>query len=156
MVVSGRLQQSQVDGEERRLEKAANKVRALVPSPNRLDEYRRGYAFPPAAETTPMRPADIMLEPAVERTMLWPGHYLSGAAGRKATYDVVCKANQDLARSLDLELDLRSASAMAMERLADLGAVIETQVKLATEDEHVLAEQIARYEAGKPTNLLEI
>jgi hypothetical protein len=145
MVVSGRLQQNQVKAEAARIEKATNRVRQLVPSPNRLDEYRRGYAFPPKAEHTPMELADWMLDPAVERHVLWPAHYLHGDPGRRVTYDVVCMDTAASRKKLGMDDPIRSPSAAAIDKLAAVGGRCQTELKLASEDEHVLRRQIAAY-----------
>lgn len=155
MVRAGRLQLSKVRAELRRLEKSARKVAAVAPSPCRLEEFWAGRPFPPPAENTPMVRARRVLHES-ERPVLWPAHYLSAAG---ATFDVVVLETEIRRQAIDLkpqrgESSAESPSAQALCAAEVAGAIIETDVKLLTEDERVLKQQIDRYLAGKKTSLL--
>jgi len=150
-----RLQQSQVQAEARRLKKSAARIAALVPSPARLDEFWRGYPFPPPGAKSPMRRATKVLDES-ERPVLWPACYLSGNG---ATYDVIVYETESRRAALDLkprrgESSSESPSAEALRVAAAAGAIIDTGVAPLTEDEHVLKQQIDRYLAGKKTSLV--
>jgi hypothetical protein len=150
-----RLQPQQVQAEERRLRKSANRIAALVPSPARLEEFWRGYPFPPPGAKTPMRRAAKVLDES-ERPVLWPANYLSGAG---ATYDVIVYETECRRAALELkprrgESSSQSPSAEALRVAETTGAIIDTGINLLTEDEHVLKHQIERYLAGKKTSLV--
>jgi hypothetical protein len=91
-----------------------------------------------------------------EQQVLWPAHYLSSTG---ATFDVVVLETEIRRQAIDLkpqrgECSAESPSARAMQAAAVAGAIIETGVKLLTEDERVLKQQIERYLGGKKTSLL--
>ncbi len=151
-----RLQPAQVQAEMRRLKKSAARISTLVPSPARLEEFWRGYPFPPPGARSPMCRASRVLDES-ERPVLWPACYLSGSG---ATYDVIVYETEARRAALELkpqrgESSSQSPSAEALRVAQAAGAIIDTGVKLLTEDEQVLKQQIDRYLTGKKTSLLD-
>ncbi len=135
--------------------KSANRIAAIVPSPARLEEFWRGYAFPPPGASSPMCRAAKVLDES-ERPVLWPANYLSG---RGATYNVIIYETECRRAALELkprrgESSSQSPSAEALRVAETVGAIIDTGIDLLTEDEHVLKQQIDRYLAGKKTSLI--
>jgi hypothetical protein len=150
-----RLQRQQVQVEERRLRKSASRIATLVPSPARLEEFWRGYPFPPPGAKSPMCRAAVVLDES-ERPVLWPANYLSGTG---ATYDVIVYQTECRRAALELkphrgESSSQSPSAEALRVAETTGAILDTGINLLTEDEHVLKQQIDRYLAGKKTSLM--
>jgi hypothetical protein len=156
LVQSRQLRPEQVQAEARRLRKSAARIAAIVPSPAWLETFWHGHPFPPAGVASPMRRAAIVLDKS-ERPVLWPANYLSGNG---ATYDVIIYETECRRAALELkpsrgESSSESPSARALEAAEAAGAIIDTGVKLLTEDEQVLKQQIDRYLAGKNTTLLD-
>ncbi len=63
LVLEGKLHQTQVEAERRRILKDTDRVRRLAPSPTIVEDAQRGSAFPPASESCPMLRADVVLDP---------------------------------------------------------------------------------------------
>jgi hypothetical protein len=138
LVDAGEIDAKQLAAEARRMEAAADRIRA------------QGER------------ADRVLNPKLEANTLWPRHYLSRTArvvrskndGRRrrlapesTTYDVVCLDDYRCRQKMDLPAASPSATKLALEELERVGGRI-TQMKLATEDETALRAQIDRYIAG--------
>lgn len=156
-VKDGRLQQNQVDSEEKRLKSISDKAAPLVPTPSRLSDVWNGEEFPPkpADPANTPRTADLLLNPQGEREVLWPAYWLSERSEGRGknrrsvgtqTYDYRVyrseKTRQDVGRGSGRRTE--SPTTVALEQLEATGGVL-VQTKMATEDEEVLRQQIDRY-----------
>jgi hypothetical protein len=149
LVRSGQLQQSQVEGEERRLGKEARRVALEVATPTLLEDWQRGNAFPPRAESTPMRQAAEVVRAPDESDVLWPFYYLTSGGHLWELH--LLHAYQ---RAREIEgLHPRgpttsSPTAVALQAAADRNAEI-LEVKLDPEDGEALLEEIKSVHAGR-------
>lgn len=153
LVAQRKLDFGQVSAERRRLDKARSRIRRIVPSPARLDEWDGGHAFPPRADhpADAMRRADRVLNEQVEAEVLWPASYLQNGS----TFDLVVFETERRRAALmggDVDASRRgdgssqSPTALARRRLEESGGQL-VEMKLATEDPRVLRRQIDAYNA---------
>lgn len=140
LLSDGSLTKAAVEAEISRVGDVQRRVAKIVPSPARLDDWRRGEAFPPPGKL--MRRARRVLNP-VEEPVAWPSTYLTDGA----TYDVVIFEDERRRQRMDLGAGPTSASAAGVRALQDRGGEVVYQVKLEAEDEATLAAQVARYTA---------
>jgi hypothetical protein len=144
MVTAGELQQNQLDSAAKKLTKDSKRISRKVPSPCRLEEFWEGYPFPPAADTTPMRIATVVMIPQ-EIDVLWPANYLNSEG---VTYDVVADWIDSVERRMEM-VRSRCPSAHALQRLEEIeirsmpGTMTE---KLEPEDEESLRAEIREHE----------
>lgn len=156
LVEAGRLSQSQVLAEAKRLDKEESRLRPKAPVPEAvIDEYRRTGRRWPVHSSTPPRQADIVLSPSVEAQVFWPLHYLRRDRGVVKTFEVVTfedekrRARCGLRHSLDVGKpkamrSTESPTAVAFEALADTNGQIVEQ-KLAPDSVEALQGEIQHY-----------
>ena len=156
-VARGELKVAVVQQEVRRLDKECARVRGMVPTPVRLDEHERGFAFPPRADDPAcrMRRAHHVTKLPEEEKVLWPFYYVHALPDRSTeTYEAHLAGTLG-ARETDRPLysTSESPSAIGFANLADRrGEVVSTlhpEFELAPESDAALMEEIRRgYGAG--------
>lgn len=152
LVDAGKLLASNVQAEVLRLERQRLRISRIAPTPARVDDYQAGEPFPPRAEHTPMRTADVVANESIERETLWPRNYLRGTRGRVAIYDVLVFQDEKRKQAAGMPHSLNvgkpkepwtteSPSAVAMQNMAEtLDRIVEQ--KLAPESLEALRQEI--------------